>query len=86
MMKKMEKVEVCVKEPKAALEKRAEKEARPLSKDSKFAKKRKPLAPHSSANQNKFSGKAKFAKHKNTAPAKAFAKGRNAATAKRPTR
>ena len=83
MMKKMEKVEVSVKEPKAILEKRAEKEARPMSRDSKFAKKRRPLAPHSSAPaQNKFSGKAKFAKHKNAAPAKSFAKERNAATAR----
>ena len=83
MMKKMEKVEFSFKEPKAILEKRAEKEARPMSRDSKFAKKRRPLAPHSSAPaQNKFSGKAKFAKHKNAAPAKSFAKERNAATAR----
>ncbi len=63
MMKKMEKIEVKTKEPKILIEKRAEKEARPLNKPSKFSKKhiRSKTVP-SSRHSNKFLGKTKFAK------------------------
>lgn len=60
-MKKMDKVEVMVKERKAVLlEDRAESEARPVSKPSKFARKIKSAQTHSS--QKKFDGKKKFSK------------------------
>ena len=60
-MKKMDKVEVMVKERKAVLlEDRAESEARPVNKPSKFARKIKSAQTHSS--QKKFDGKKKFSK------------------------
>lgn len=63
MMKKMAAVEVKVKEPKAAIEKTAEKEARPQSRASKFAKHTGNHWEKSRDTRNdKFDGKAKFNK------------------------
>lgn len=63
MMKKMENVEVKVKEPKVLIEKRAEKEARPYSRPSKFAQKHNSRSDRRPPKDgNKFDGKSKFKK------------------------
>lgn len=65
MMKKMENVEVKVKEAKVLIEKHAENEARPYGRSSKFSKFRKENDDHMPfRNKNKFDGKGKFKKAK----------------------
>ncbi len=63
MMRKMERIEVKVKEPKVLIEKNAEKEARPYSKPSKFSKRHIRSKENSRLRlRGKFRGKNKFDK------------------------
>ncbi len=84
MMKRMEKVDVTVKEAKIALEARAEKEARPLGGSSKFSRHKIKPGGMTSLGKNKFNGKAKFAKHRSKDIPQAGQRRRTVATAKKP--